>query len=173
MTDCGQIPDQLTQQQNELARINTLLENPEQACAGLTDDECVIYIKNLEKQQGSVSRNISILQNQLSICGTWAINFQGEIDNYTGQFTIISWNSAESWNGTMLLSDMSQSTSISGVYPTVTANGIRFTRPLPDGSVQNYSGSVQPPMMQGNGVVDPPPGQVGPMPVFNWTAQKQ
>lgn len=180
MADCSQIPDRLNQSQRRLDKINAELDDPEGACgdAGLQpgSSECLIYIKSLYRQAGALNTVVTSLQSQLSVCGTWLITIQ-DPSNTTGQFSIATWDSdtTDTWSGTISLSDGApQAMSINGFFYE---GDIQFTRRFSDNSYQVYTGSVnlnaQLPTMQGRVVTNPPPGTVGTMPVFEWSAQKQ
>jgi len=181
LIDCGQIPTFLAQRQNALNKVNAQLHDPEQAClnAGFQPEsnECILYIKSLEKRAVMLNTVVTTLQSQQSICGTWTITVQFPLQTISGQFTIASWDSdiTDTWNGFMSLPDPSpQPTPINGTF---FEGLIRFTRLLPDNSTEDYTGSAnvstQPPTMQGNGVQNPPPSEVSPMTIFTWSAQKQ
>jgi len=181
MIDCVQIPNLLVQQQRALDKVNAQLDDPEQACldAGIQagSDECILYIKSLEKQAAMLKTSVTTLQSQQSVCGTWRIEVQFPTQIFSGQFTIATWDSdiTDTWHGTMSLPDPSpQPTAVNG---TLFEGKIHFTRTLLDNSTEEYSGtanvSTQPPTMQGNGVQNPPPSKSSSMTPFTWSAQKQ
>lgn len=183
MTDRQQIQDQLARWQSELVTIKMDMNDPEQACInyGLDGDFCFVFKKNLEREVNQVETTIATLRKDLRIydalVGTWAINFQDQSGNCLGRFNITSLNSGRTFLGTMDLIDTSQATPISGSYGDSNQE-ISFTRALPEGLAQQYTGrvnfSAQPPTMKGVMTwLLPPDTAVDKPPPSSWTAQKQ
>ena len=177
MTDCSQLQALLDGAKQE----RQALDDPETYCQDQCDPgdvECIKQcFRTIPERRQAADQEIANAKYGILVCstlgGTWAITAFSS----TGQFTITSWNNENArWLGTIDMPDFPQAPAIDGSWDNV-SQAIEFVRPLADGSVEGFRGSVdlstQPPTMKGFATISPPPGEVNDLPLSDWTAQKQ
>jgi hypothetical protein len=79
MATCDELATQLSELQSRLIPLQNKIDNPDEACAeaGLTSDDCILFIKGLGRQVASVHREITGIQQEQQAQG--CMNYESHL----------------------------------------------------------------------------------------------